>query len=298
MIFKKTEFKNARAYKKLVGESGIFKNSVDGALPQTVIAKAVRAHLQSSGKTKKVAIIGFDGARADAIPMIVKSSCDPNISEAKYSALEKLKKEGGLYTAYTGGKETKQDTSTPQGWATVLTGKWGSENGVVKFTDRMPKADTFLYEYAKQGKKTVFNAIWPVHFTDTYINEIETAKNEKLPAEYFMCEDNDDILTEKMIKSVTEDDCDISFCIMELPDHAGHETGFGNRNPLYVKAVTLCDKNAYKIISAIESRPAYGEEDWLIIITSDHGGHLRGHGSQYITDRTIFIASNKTEYFE
>lgn len=29
-----------------------------------------------------------------------------------------------------------------------------------------------------------------------------------------------------------------------------------------------------------------------------HGGHLRRHGTQLITDRTVFIASNKKEYFE
>lgn len=298
MIFKKAEFKNVRAYKKFVDKSGVFKNTVDGAIPQTSVADAVRKHLES-GDNKKVAIIGFDGARADSVPMIVKSDYDANITAAKYSALEKLKIGGAIYVSFTGGeKGAAQETSTPQGWATMLTGKWSGGHGVVKFMDKLTTADTVLCEYAEKGKKTVFNAIWPTHFTNTYINEIEKAKAENLPLEYFMCEDNDDVLTEKMIKSVTEDDCDISFCILELPDHIGHESGFGNQNPAYVKAVTLCDKNAYKIIKAIESRPSYENEDWLIIVSSDHGGHLKGHGSQYITDRTIFIATNKPEYFE
>lgn len=299
MIFKKAEFKNEKAYKKYVDESGVFRNTVDEALPQTAVADAVRAHMESGGKTKKVAIIGFDGARADSVAMTVKSAYDPYISASKYSALEQLKGEGGIFVAFTGGENgNTQDTSTPQGWATMLTGKWGRDTGVIKFMDKMTKANTVLYEYAKKGKKTVFNAIWPTHFTDTYINEIEKAKSESLPVEYFMCEDNDDILTERMIKSVTEDSCDISFCILEQPDHLGHEKGFGNKYPYYVKAVATCDRNAYAIIKAIEGRPTYGEEDWLIIISSDHGGHLKGHGSQYITDRTIFIATNKPKYFE
>lgn len=299
MIFKRPEFKDNKAYKKFVDESKVFKNTVDNALPHTVIAEAVREHMERGGKTKKVAIIGFDGARADCIPMIVKSAYDPYISSSKYSALEQMKTEGGIFLSFVGGEEGYlQDTSTPQGWATLLTGKWGKDTGVVKFMDKMTTANTVLYEYAEKGKKTVFNAIWPTHFTDTYINEITKARSENLPVEYFQCEDNDDILTEKMIKSVTDDNCDISFCILEQPDHLGHETGFGNRNSSYVKAVTLCDKNAYKIIKAIESRPTYGDEDWLIILSSDHGGHLKGHGSQYITDRTVYIATNKPEYFE
>lgn len=294
MIFKKAE----KAYKKFVDGSMIFKNTVDTAIPQTSVADAVRKHM-NGGDNKKAAIIGFDGARADSIPMIVKSKYDPFINESKFSGLEKMKKDGAVFVAFTGGKNgNTQDTSTPQGWATMLTGKWSNDTGVVKFLDKMTKANTVLYEYAEKGKKTVFNAIWETHFDTTYINEINKIKETGVPCEYFRSEDNDDILTDKMIKSVTEDDCDISFCILEQPDHIGHDSGFGNDNPFYVKAVTQCDKNAYAIIEAIENRETYENEDWLIIITSDHGGHLKGHGSQNIADRTIFIATNKPEYFE
>ncbi|MGN1160607.1 MAG: alkaline phosphatase family protein [Candidatus Fimenecus sp.] len=299
-MFLKPEYKNEKAYSKYVDESGVFSNKLCNALPQTVVAKAVRAHMDCGGKTKKVAVIGFDGARADSLVPVVKSNYDPYITRTKYSALEELKEQGGIYLCYTGGEKGEtQETSTPQGWATLLTGKWAKETGIYS-NETLTKEKTFLYEYAEKGKKTVFNGIWPVHFTHTYKAEAEKGKKENLPVEFYQCEDNDDILTEKMIKSVTEDNCDISFCILELPDHMGHETkgGFNNKNPQYVKAVTLCDKNAYKIIKAIESRPTYEDEDWLIIISADHGGHLRRHGTQLITDRTVFIASNKKEYFE
>lgn len=299
-MFFKPEYKNERAYEKYIDKSGIFINKFSDAMPQTLIAKAVRTHMEKGGKTKKIAIIGFDGARADGIVPVVKSNYDPYINSAKYSGLEKLKAQGGIYLFYTGGEKGEpQETSTCQGWATLLTGKWAKETGIYG-TETLTKAKTLLFEYAERGKKTVFNAIWSVHFSDTYKAEIEKGKEKNLPVEYYKCEDNDDLLTEKMIKSVTEDNCDIAFCILELPDHTGHETagGFCNKNPQYVKAVTLCDKNAYKIIEAIESRPTYEDEDWLIIISADHGGHLRRHGTQLVTDRTVFVATNKTEYFE
>lgn len=301
MLFKNgREYKKDAAYKKYIDDSGVFSNKADDALPQTVIAKAVRAHMESGGKRKKVAIIGFDGARADSIVTVVNSSqLDPYTNAAKYSALEKMKSEGSIFVCYTGGeKDATQETSTPQGWATLLTGRWAKETGIYG-SETLTKYDTVLMEYAKKGKKTVFNGIWPVHFAKTYKAEIEKGKAENLPIEFYQCEDNDDLLTEKMVKSVSEDDCDIAFCILELPDHMGHETptGFWNKNPRYTKAVNYCDKNAYKIIEAIEARPTYDEEDWLIIISADHGGHINGHGTQLITDRTVFIATNKAEYF-
>ncbi len=300
-MLNKFEYLKKNTYVKYVEESGIFCNTVSSAVPQTAVAKAVKKHMESDGKRKKAVIIGFDGARADALVPIVKSNYDKYINRAKYSALEELKSQGGIFLSYTGGdKDCKQETSTPQGWAAMLTGEWAKVTGVYSPRDVLTNTDTVLTEFAKKGKKSVFNAIWGPHFDTTYKEEIRKAKEQNLPVEFNRIEDNDDILTEKMIKSVTTDDCDISFCIFELPDHTGHETkqGFWNGNPQYVKAVTECDKNAYKIINAIKARKTYNDEDWLIIISSDHGGHRTTHGRQFYSDKMIFIATNKKEYFE
>lgn len=300
-MLNKFEYLKKNTYVKYVEESGIFCNTVSSAVPQTAVAKAVKKHMESDGKRKKAVIIGFDGARADALVPIVKSNYDKYINSAKYSALEELKSQGGIFLSYTGGdKDCKQETSTPQGWAAMLTGEWAKVTGVYSPRDVLTNTDTVLTEFAKKGKKSVFNAIWGPHFDTTYREEIRKAKEQNLPVEFNRIEDNDDILTEKMINSVTTEDCDISFCIFELPDHTGHETkpGFWNGNPQYVKAVTECDKNAYKIINAVKARKTYNDEDWLIIISSDHGGHRTTHGRQFYSDKMIFIATNKKEYFK
>ncbi len=300
-MLNKFEYFYKKKYTKYVEESGIFANKISTAIPQTKIAEAIRQHMNSGGKIKKVALIGFDGARGDSIVPLVKSDYDKYIFKTKYSAMEELKSQGGIYLSYTGGENNcKQETSTPQGWASMLTGKWAKETGVYTPHDILTNHKTVLLEFAEKDKKTSFNAIWPVHFEVTYKNEVALSQNPELPLTYNFVRDNDDILTEQMTKSVTVDDCDISFCIFELPDHTGHETklGFWNNNPQYVKAVADCDKNAYTIIKAIESRQSYNDEDWLIIISSDHGGHRTTHGRQMYSDKIIFIATNKAEYFK
>ena len=50
------------------------------------------------------------------------------------------------------------------------------------------------------------------------------------------------------------------------------------------------EAQAKAIIDAIEARPEYGTEDWLIIITTDHGGINKGHGFITIQERMTFIA--------
>ena len=48
------------------------------------------------------------------------------------------------------------------------------------------------------------------------------------------------------------------------------------------------------IIEAVEARKTYDTEDWLIIITTDHGGNGTGHGGPSFEERMTFIISNKT----
>ncbi len=48
------------------------------------------------------------------------------------------------------------------------------------------------------------------------------------------------------------------------------------------------------IIEAIESRDTYDTEDWLILITTDHGGIEKDYGGPSFEERITFIVSNKT----
>lgn len=53
------------------------------------------------------------------------------------------------------------------------------------------------------------------------------------------------------------------------------------------------DRCVYEQLSFIESREEYKDENWLIIVTSDHGGHNYRHGMQITEDRATFFACNK-----
>lgn len=78
------------------------------------------------------------------------------------------------------------------------------------------------------------------------------------------------------------------------------------------KAVIICvavlltvtclaaDLYLYQIIREIDRREAEENEEWLIIVTTDHGGSGRDHGKQVYEHRTIWVASNMeipAEYF-
>ena len=81
---------------------------------------------------------------------------------------------------------------------------------------------------------------------------------------------------------------------LDACDYAGHGTGFSNKSPAYVQAFLDSDSYALRLIDAVKARANYADEDWLIIICTDHGGDEGGgHGSPLPAHRQVFIASDK-----
>lgn len=297
-LFSKAKKDNAK-YVASVDRVGVFDNTFDQAYPQTVVAQLVREHLaHENGKKKKVLIFGYDGARADSMLYLIPST-DQKLTgynlHSPYSYVAQLKKEGGLYLSYAGGDrgrpETLQPTSTAQGWSSILTGKWGIEHGVVQHVAIRDGVPTVLLEAARQGLSASFTAIWPDHFTVTYTGEMAAAKREQVPLTFRQVDDEEQ-LQEAMLAEIDKG-TDLIFGISEFPDHNGHGSGFGPDNYRYVVGVTNADRYAYELLAHIKSRPAYEKEDWLMIGTSDHGGHGRGHGTQRTEDRMTFLACNR-----
>ena len=65
---------------------------------------------------------------------------------------------------------------------------------------------------------------------------------------------------------------------IDEPDHGGHGFGYYPYTPGYLHAVHSADRAIGAALKAIASRPTFAQEDWLIIVTADHGGYHTGHG--------------------
>ncbi len=289
-------FNDKKKYIRSVNAKGIFNNTYETKFPQTIAAKRILNHFKSARRKPKCLFIGWDGCRADAMKYLIKSE-DEKVSGCNdtniYSAVASLKISGGLYITYVGGEENApQETSTAQGWASALCGKWMKKawkQGIEwSLDDDYP---TVLRTLSTDGYKTSFSAIWPIHFDNTYVKEIELAQNNNLPQYYYKFE-TDEELHKNLLERIGSDD-DFIFGIYENPDYNGHGTGFGDKNYRYVSGVCNLDRLSYELLNAVKSRKTYDEEDWLILIASDHGGHSVRHGTQKIEDRTTFLAVSK-----
>jgi len=71
---------------------------------------------------------------------------------------------------------------------------------------------------------------------------------------------------------------DAASLYMEHPDDVGHKKGYYPTSPEYIAAVEENDRNLGKVLAAIAARPTFKDEDWLIMMSTDHGGYHTMHG--------------------
>ena len=282
--------------------TGIFSNCAQNAIPQTKVHDIVLSFFEEDhgAKTPKCLVIGYDGARADAL---VNTKDDPT------AGTQVLKADGGaIYNMYTGGNWYQfnlQDTSTACGWTTMLTGHWAREwggtghgvtaNGVTKAADAPKLVFTELLDKGL-AKKTAFFASWGGHFAGSnasYLNDMAYCVGKGFDATWFTADDDQETFDKTLAAVRAANGGDMIMCILEYCDHAGHGNGFSNRVPAYVQAIKDSERDAAALIAAVKGRGTYGQEDWLILISADHGGVYTGHGQQFAGQRQIFLAANK-----
>lgn len=275
-----------------------FENTIETAIPQTELYNIISEHFSSDlpdGKTdKKAIIIGYDGCRADAISLINNEN----------SAIKKLVDNGAsLKLSYCGGVNypdvNTQATSTAPGWCSILTGVWADKSGITaNDITKSLEYKTLLTTLVEDEiiDSSSFVTSWKGHFSRnkaTYLLEKEYCENNSLNVTYKCCA-NDKKTTAAVLADINSYDCsDFTFAILEGPDHSGHDYGFSTNNPLYKNGFQKNDAQALEIINAIENRENYENEDWLIIITSDHGGYQKEHGGASIQERMTFFVCNK-----
>ena len=103
-----------------------------------------------------------------------------------------------------------------------------------------------------------------------------------------------DKVTEMATSYLSDYDTDFAFLYLGCTDWAGHK--FGWMSETYMDEMRSSWENIEKVLRILP-------EDYLVIITADHGGHDRSHGSELPEDMTIplifhgkdFIAGRKLE---
>ncbi|MDK2593466.1 alkaline phosphatase family protein [Pseudoalteromonas obscura] len=88
---------------------------------------------------------------------------------------------------------------------------------------------------------------------------------------------------------------DSIFLFLDDVDGAGHACCFTASDTGYVDEIADVDRQIGILLDAIKARPNFAEEDWQIVMTSDHGGRGSSHGIHAADNYTIpFLVASKT----
>lgn len=117
------------------------------------------------------------------------------------------------------------------------------------------------------------------------------AKSIFLGLNTYCLQNADDTLTDFAIDCLRNDNIDFFFLYLGAPDHFGH--AYGWMGEAYMQSLTDAWKNIDRVMEVVS-------EDDYVIVTADHGGHDRTHGTLLKEDMEIpffilgpGIASNK-----
>jgi len=218
-------------------------------------------------KENKVLIIGIDGCRPDAL------------LKANTVNIDKLIENG----AYSFKAKTDEISSSGICWTGMLTGVWHNKHNVISNEYKNPNMDEYPHFFhrvklAKPGLNIYSIVNWtPLHkiLQDGDADVIKSLQS-------------DDSVTNAATKYLSEADVDIMFIHLDEVDHAGHTYGYGPEYEEYLKAIEIADQRVGQLISALEGRQNYENENWLIMISTDHGGSEKGHGKNIPEHTTIF----------
>lgn len=224
--------------------------------------------------TKKLLVIGIDGCRADAITPALAPTITALLPNSTYS--------------FTG--LTSTVTMSCVGWSNMCTGVWPTKHNIMNSSN-----DFSMNNYAQ----------WPDFFT--YIERSNTALNTASfcnwgPLNTYLYHTDyevntatysDAITTQNAVTYITNNNPDALLVDLDEVDHAGHAASFDPANATYAAAVTTADGQVASLINAVKARPTYANEDWLIIITTDHGGNgTSGHGNGSLAERRVWTVIN------
>ena len=247
------------------------------------LATASEAHTQSP----KVLIIGLDGVRADAL------------REANTPAIDSLIATGAVsWRAFAGGAldaadPTHQATSSGPGWTSILTGVWKDKHGVVdnSFAGQNLANFPHMFAHIRAAKPNAVLASI-VHWAP--INVQLLAPFPGL-ADFTRQVVTDGAVAANARAYLSSADPDVMFVHFDDCDYAGHALGFSRGVPSYITAIEQTDVYIDGVLTEMRARPNFGSEDWLVLVTTDHGGNRTSHGGHTPSEREIWIVANGTE---
>lgn len=218
--------------------------------------------------TRHVILVSIDGLRPDAIGVFAAPT------------LQKLTREG----SYTLRASTITPSKTLPSHASMLTGEPPERHGVLwnnvvtAKTERIEQPSVFSVARSRGYGTAAF-------FSKSKFQPLQRADAldySQAPGGWFGRWRSSKTMTD-VEEYLASSRPNLLFVHLADPDLAGHASGW--MSPAYGRAVSESDVAVGRLLSAADA--AFTKGNYTLIVTADHGGHDRDHGSDDPRDVTI-----------
>ncbi len=216
----------------------------------------------------KVLVYMLDGARADSLEAV---------NHPVWQALKANRWADGYHTAWsvTAGNEPFVLPASAPNHAVIATGKLAKHHKVFNNKDK------FYANFSHAATPTWQERIGR-KFPDTRIVQVFSWA----PDVIFMPESGivsvvsgaDGTNNQVLVKMLGRKNAPSVLMVFDdAPDHAGHKHGYYPYTKPYLAKVRAAMQRFSDLLDAIKAQPTFAEDDWLIVLCSDHGGVGKVH---------------------
>jgi predicted AlkP superfamily pyrophosphatase or phosphodiesterase len=258
----------------------------------------------ANAQNRKVLFIIADGIPAS----VFEKANKPNFNN--------IIKMGAYLPCYVGGERggaSESPTISAVGYNSLLTGTWTNKHGVVDNAIKNPNYNYptifRVFKDAYPNKKIGVFSTWLDNRTKlvgdglaqtNYLHVDYRRDGYELDTLQFPHDRNawyihliDEKVATEAAHVIKDSAPDMSWIYLEYTDDMGHKFGI---SPQLDSAISMLDRQIGKVMQAVTYREQTYKEDWLVIITTDHGRDKetgKDHGGQSDSERNTWMVMNK-----
>ena len=257
----------------------------------------------AAAQNKKVLFVIADGIPASELEKATKPGFDAIINKGAYLPCYVGGEKGGI---------TQSPTISAVGYNSLLTGTWANKHGVVDNDIKNPNYNypTIFKVFKEQypSKKIGVFSTWIDNRTKlvgdglaqtNYLKVDYHRDGYELDTIQFPHDKNATyihLIDEKVVAEaahiIKDSAPDLSWVYLEYTDDMGHKFG---KSPELDTAISMLDRQIQKLMQSVAYREKSFNEDWLVIITTDHGRDAqtgKDHGGQSDAERNTWLVMN------
>ena len=240
-------------------------------LPLAIVVLGCLSAVSAQEQPGRVLMIGIDGVRSDALQVAVTPNLD------------------GLMTSGLFSPDALNDdiTISGPGWSAIHCGVRSGKHNVV---DNSFSGQNYLQypgwlervETAHPEWNTLSVSQWSPINGQIVGTSADVVVNPGSASQ----------ATEAVVGALNDGDPHAIFVHLDDPDYAGHAHGFSPFVFPYLDAIEAMDVLVGQMVDAVNARPNAAQEDWLVLVTTDHGGLGTTHGGNSMEERRVFVIAS------